>query len=76
MKPLKKLTSDTVSKRVLEFSNGIRSSTRKAPSRARHTFTVAGQEGCSHGVAPAGKSNSLMITSSLLFNCRAMAARL
>ena len=76
LKPLKKLTRDEVIKRVLGLSRGIRSSMRKAPCRARHTLAMAGQLGCSQAVAPAGKSRSLMITSSPSRKSSAMAARL
>ena len=75
-KPLKKLTSETVTSRVFVLSNGMRSSVRSAPARLRHTRAVAGHEGWSHGVAPAGKSRSFTTTSSPSLSRSASAARL
>lgn len=74
--PLKKLTSDTVRRRVLTPSNGTKSSTRNAPSRCRQTLTTAGLPGCIHGVTPAGKSRSFTTISSPAFSRKAIAARL
>ena len=45
MKPLKKLTNETVRRRVRGPSKGTRSSMRSPPPLAFHSFTVAGQVG-------------------------------
>ena len=54
IKPLKKLTSEVVTRRVWGPKSGIRSATCSAPAREGQIFTAAGQLGCSHGVLPAG----------------------
>ena len=74
--PLKKLTSETCTNRVRSLSNAGRSLASSAPALAFHNFTLGGWAALSHGVVPAGKSKSVITTSSFAPRFNALASKL